>query len=106
MYRLVSEITEEVSACIGCNACLDVCPALAEAMPIKVLNWETVHGPTSAEVVRFAQACYKCGACVPVCPVGLHRDAMMMRLKVSLLLGRGGMIRQPARSHAGRRTAW
>lgn len=104
MHRSVSEITEEVSACICCNACLDVCPALAEAIPIKALNWETLHGPTSPAVARFAQACYQCGACVPVCPVGLHRDAMMMRLKVSLLLGPIG--RQRMQSNAGRQTVW
>lgn len=114
MYRSISDIAEEVSACICCNECLDACPALAETIPIEALNWETLHGPASSQVVRFAQACYQCGACVPVCPVGLHRDAMMMRLKVSLLLGRGGGGRQPAparmpapvRANSRRRTAW
>jgi len=36
-------------------------------------------------VARFARSCYQCGACVAPCPVGLHRDAMMMWLKVRLL---------------------
>jgi ferredoxin len=81
-----AQIIEEVSACIACNECLVVCPALAERLPIETLNRETLQGPSSASVVRFARACYQCGACVPVCPVGLHRDAMMLWLKARLLL--------------------
>jgi ferredoxin len=100
------EIAEEVSACICCNECLSACPALAEAVPIKVLNWETLHGPRSREVADFARACYQCGACVPVCPVGLHRDAMMMWLKVSLLLGRTGAEPQRMGQPTGGRASW
>lgn len=87
MPQPASQIVEELSACIACNECLVVCPALAEPIPIETLNGETLLGPASAPVVRFARACYQCGACVPVCPVGLHRDAMMMRLKAQLLSG-------------------
>jgi len=82
----VSQIVEEVNACIACNECLVVCPALAERIPIETLNRETMAGPSSASVVRFARACYQCGACVPACPVGLHRDAMMLWLKARLIL--------------------
>ncbi|HEV7129201.1 MAG TPA: 4Fe-4S dicluster domain-containing protein [Ktedonobacterales bacterium] len=87
MSQSAVEIKDELAACICCSECLNACPALSEPIPIKALNWETRHGPTSPQVVRFAQACYQCGACVPVCPVGLHRDAMMLWLKVRLLRG-------------------
>jgi len=50
-----------------------------------VLNRETLSGTISDPVARFAQACYQCGACVSPCPVGLHRDAMVMWLKIRLL---------------------
>jgi Na+-translocating ferredoxin:NAD+ oxidoreductase RnfC subunit len=85
MHLPAAQVAEEISACIACGECLAVCPALAEPIPIEALNRETVHGPTTLPVARFARACYQCGACVPVCPVGLHRDAMMMWLKVRLL---------------------
>ncbi len=85
LHRTVPQITEELRACIGCNECLQVCPALTESVTIDVLNLETVEGPISPKVARFARSCYQCGACVPSCPVGLHRDAMMMWLKVRLL---------------------
>jgi Na+-translocating ferredoxin:NAD+ oxidoreductase RnfC subunit len=75
---------QEIQACIGCNECLLACPAVAEPITIDVLNHETLSGPISPSVARFARACYQCGACVSPCPVGLHRDAMMMWLKVRL----------------------
>jgi ferredoxin len=87
MSHPTPQIVEELTACIACGECLAACPALAEPIPIETLNRETFHGPASVAVARFARACYQCGACVPVCPVGLHRDAMMMSLKVQLLLG-------------------
>lgn len=99
MYRSAADIVEEVNACICCSECLRVCPALADALPVKALNLETVHGPSSAPVIAFAQNCYQCGACVPVCPVGLHRDAMMLLLKVRLL---GGDSRSRSTAAAGR----
>lgn len=89
LHKTGSQIAQELQACIGCNECLLVCPALAEPITIDVLNRETFSGPISASVERYAHACYQCGACVAPCPVGLHRDAMMMWLKVRLLRSRG-----------------
>lgn len=85
LHKTGSQVAEELRACIGCNECLLACPALAEPIRIDVLNHETMEGPISTGVARFARACYQCGACVAPCPVGLHRDAMMMWLKVRLL---------------------
>lgn len=85
LHKTVPQVAQEISACIGCNECLLVCPALSEPLTIDVLNRETLSGPISAAVARFARSCYQCGACVAPCPVGLHRDAMMMVLKVRLL---------------------
>lgn len=85
LHKPWPSIQHEVHACIGCNACLLACPALADPLNIDVLNQETLSGPTSEPVIRFARACYQCGACVDPCPVGLHRDAMMLWLKVCLL---------------------
>jgi ferredoxin len=85
LHKTKPQVEKEVQACIGCNECLLACPALAETITIDVLNRETISGPISAPVERFTQACYQCGACVSPCPVGLHRDAMMMWLKVRLL---------------------
>jgi ferredoxin len=87
MHRPASQVAHELAACIRCNECLTACPALATSITIETLNRQTLDGPVSPQVVRFAQSCYQCGACVPVCPVGLHRDAMMMWLKIRLLRG-------------------
>jgi Na+-translocating ferredoxin:NAD+ oxidoreductase RnfC subunit len=85
LHKTSPQVVQEISACIGCNECLLACPALAEPITIDVLNRETVSGEISPAVARFARACYQCGACVSPCPSGLHRDAMMMWLKVRLL---------------------
>lgn len=84
-HKTGPQVAQELHACIGCNECLLACPALAEPITIDVLNRETLDGPISAPVARFTRACYQCGACIAPCPVGLHRDAMMMWLKVRLL---------------------
>ena len=85
MHQSRSQVAGEVSACIRCNECLAACPALPVRIQIETLNRETQGERISPDVARFAQACYQCGACVPVCPVGLHRDAMMLWLKMRLL---------------------
>lgn len=87
MHRSRSHVAQELAACIRCNECLTACPALPAPIMIETLNRETLAEPISAEVARFATACYQCGACVPVCPAGLHRDAMMLWLKMRLLRG-------------------
>lgn len=85
LHKTRSQVEQELQACIGCSECLLACPALAGPITVEGLNQQTVAGPISAPVKRFAQACYQCGACVSACPVGLHRDAMMLWLKVRLL---------------------
>ncbi|HTI14610.1 MAG TPA: FAD-dependent oxidoreductase [Dictyobacter sp.] len=85
LHKTAPQVRQEIQACIGCNECLLACPALAEPITIDVLNRETIDGPISEPVARFTRACYQCGACVAPCPVGLHRDAMMMWLKVRML---------------------
>jgi Na+-translocating ferredoxin:NAD+ oxidoreductase RnfC subunit len=85
LHKNGPQVRQEIQACIGCNECLLACPALSEPITINTLNREIVGGAISAPIARFAQACYQCGACVDPCPVGLHRDAMMMWLKVRLL---------------------
>jgi Na+-translocating ferredoxin:NAD+ oxidoreductase RnfC subunit len=85
MPRPASQVADELAACIRCNECLIACPALSTRITIEALNRQTLDGPISPAVMRFAQNCYQCGACVPVCPVGLHRDSMMMWLKLRLL---------------------
>src|SRR6516164_6483210 len=85
LHKTVSQVSQELHACIGCNECLLACPAVTDSITIDVLNNETLSGPISVPVARFARACYQCGACVAPCPVGLHRDAMMMWLKVRML---------------------
>jgi len=85
LHKTGPQVTQEIHACIGCNECLLACPALGERLTIDVLNRETLGGSISRPVAQFARACYQCGACVAPCPVGLHRDAMMMWLKVRLL---------------------
>jgi Na+-translocating ferredoxin:NAD+ oxidoreductase RnfC subunit len=85
LHKARSQVIQEIRACIGCNECLLACPALAEPITIDILNKETLSGAITPPVARFARACYQCGACVSPCPVGLHRDAMMMWLKVKLI---------------------
>jgi Na+-translocating ferredoxin:NAD+ oxidoreductase RnfC subunit len=85
LHKPRPQVKQEIHACIGCNECLLACPALAEPITIDVLNKETLSGTITPSVARFARACYQCGACVTPCPVGLHRDAMMMWLKVRLI---------------------
>lgn len=84
MHLTGSHVTEELSACIRCNECLAACPALATPLTIETLNRQTLDGPITPPVARFAQSCILCGACVPVCPVGLHRDSMMLWLKMRM----------------------
>ena len=79
------QVSRELNACIGCSECILACPAIDGPITIDRLNRETLDGPISASVARFARSCYQCGACVEPCPVGLHRDAMMMWMKVRLL---------------------
>ena len=85
LHKTRPQVGQEIQACIGCNECLLACPAVAEPITIDVLNRETLSGEVSAPVARVGRAGDKCGACVCPCPVGLHRDAMMMWLKVRLL---------------------
>ncbi len=85
LHKTKPQVKQEISACIGCSECLRACPAIAEPITMDVLNRETISGEISEPVARFARSCYQCGACVPPCPVGLHRDAMMLLLKVRLL---------------------
>jgi Na+-translocating ferredoxin:NAD+ oxidoreductase RnfC subunit len=92
MHRSRSQVAEELTACIRCNECLVACPAFSAPIAIKTLNRETLAGPISPDVASFAKACYQCGACVPVCPVGLHRDAMMLWLKMRLLRGNSASL--------------
>lgn len=86
-HWFIAQVAEELEACIGCNECLFACPALAEPITVVKLNAETLRGPISEPVARFARACYQCGACSAphVCPAGLHRDTMMLLLKARLL---------------------
>jgi ferredoxin len=95
MHRSRSHVAEELSACIHCNECLVACPALPAPISVETLNQETLTGPISPEVARFARSCYQCGACVPVCPAGLHRDAMMLWIKMRLLRGDVGRVGAP-----------
>src|SRR5437588_11276605 len=88
LHRTSHDVIEELRACIGCNECLLVCPALVEPIKIEMLNVETFSGSISGPIARFACACYQCGACIAPRPVGLHRDARMMWLKVRLLRSR------------------
>jgi len=85
LHKTGPQVAQELHACIGCNECLLACPAVIEDVSIDLLNRETLSGPISAPVARFARACYQCGACIAPCPVGLHRDSMMMWLKVRML---------------------
>jgi Na+-translocating ferredoxin:NAD+ oxidoreductase RnfC subunit len=85
LHKTRLQVQQEIHACIGCNECLRACPALAEPITIDVLNKETLAGTITPPVARFARSCYQCGACIAPCPIGLHRDAMMMLLKVKLI---------------------
>ncbi len=73
---------------------------------IEALNRETLVERMTPDIARFAQACYQCGACVPVCPVGLHRDAMMLWLKMRLLRSGSGRQHGGAASPDTRVTLW
>ena len=95
MHRSRTQVAEELAACIRCSECLAACPALPLPIPIEALNRETMTERISPAIARFAQACYQCGACVPVCPVGLHRDAMMLWLKMRLIKGDHGKPAAP-----------
>ena len=85
LHKTGPQVSQEISACIGCNECMLACPAVPEPITIDVLNRETLSGIISPSVASFARSCYQCGSCVPPCPVGLNRESMMMMLKVRLL---------------------
>ncbi|MDQ2884903.1 MAG: (Fe-S)-binding protein [Chloroflexota bacterium] len=80
-----NDIAQQLHACIGCQECLRACPSIAEPISVSDLNAQTLAAPLTYPVARFARSCTLCGACVSVCPVGLHRDAMMLWLKMRLL---------------------
>ena len=106
MHRSRSQIAEELAACICCNECLIACPALPMRIQIEALNRETLVERMTPDVAHFAQACYQCGACVPVCPVGLHRDAMMLWLKMRLVRSGSGRRHGGGASPDIRVTPW
>ena len=46
----------DIEKCIGCGACVDVCPVGALSME-------------NDKAVVDAETCIDCGACIPECPV-------------------------------------
>ncbi len=80
-----ADIAQQLHACIGCQECLLACPTIDQPVTIGHLNSQTLSGPITLPIARFARACTQCGACASVCPVGLHREAMMLWLKIRLL---------------------
>src|SRR4030042_2680037 len=82
----LSEIVmHEVPRCIQCHRCLDACPVSKQEISIPLLNQaltQTSQVPTP--VKDFIFSCVQCSRCVPVCPVGLHRDQMILFLKMKL----------------------
>src|SRR5260221_11402980 len=85
LHKTLPQVAQELHACIGCNECLVACPAVNEHVTIDVLNRETLSGPISTPVARFARSCFQCGACFPPCPLGLRPDAMMFLIRVPFL---------------------
>ena len=78
-------MVQEIRACIGCNECLLACPALSAADYAGRIEYRnaigtdlTLSGPLCSHLLPVW--CMR-----PPCPVGLHRDAMMLWLKVRLL---------------------
>ena len=56
-----TEVNED--KCIGCGACVSVCPASPNVYEMK----DTPKGKKS--IVKHRDACIDCGACVASCPV-------------------------------------
>lgn len=54
----VSTLRLDTGACVGCGACLDVCPH-----GVFVLDGRTIR-------IRDLDGCMECGACALNCPVG------------------------------------
>src|SRR5439155_11982434 len=84
LHKTVPQVAQELHACIGCNECVVACPAVTDSITIDVLNRETLSGPISVPVARFARACYQCVVGIAPCPVVVLRDAMRIWVKVRI----------------------
>ncbi|MBU0761516.1 MAG: ferredoxin family protein [Candidatus Altiarchaeota archaeon] len=49
--------------CIGCGACVSVCPATPNVYELQDKNGKKIS------VVKNKDACIECGACITACPV-------------------------------------
>ncbi len=54
--------------CIGCGACVDVCPVEPKVMELRKVDGEEIKS-----VIVHPEVCDFGGACVRVCPTGAFR---------------------------------
>jgi len=54
---MVAKAIVDQDTCVGCEACISVCPTSAISMD-------------DGKAIIDEEACVECGACVPTCPVG------------------------------------
>lgn len=54
----------DLEKCIGCGACVAVCPASPT-----VFEMQEVEGKGTKSIVKNPDACIACGSCVTACPV-------------------------------------
>jgi Fe-S oxidoreductase len=82
---LCTKVTDELSRCILCHKCLDVCPLYKHDFSIKELNTATHQKTGVPDAMKsFIFSCIQCRQCVMVCPENLHRDEMILVLRYKL----------------------
>ena len=81
----------DASLCIGCGACVDVCPVeVANEFNLGLAKRKAIYLPVPHAIpnpyVIDTLACNRCGACEPVCPTGAIRLSEQERKKFRILV--------------------
>jgi ferredoxin len=96
------------SACEGCRACSDLCPAALDGAPLAPheVIWTLVSGRDDGDKLAAAAACTGCGVCDLACPASLSPAALATAVRDRL----PSAVASPARGaphpdRAGRRAS-
>ncbi|POM22485.1 Lactate utilization protein B [Actinomadura rubteroloni] len=97
---LADEVGRAALRCVGCDACLHVCPVYERtgpepygaphAGPIGAIRTPQLRGVASAANASLPFASTLCGACADVCPVEIDIPEVLVRLRGKVVDARRG----------------